>query len=93
MASQANQPISGFQGSWMNVPDVGHRDQVGVVGRLADVAGGEPGEPGTVGEQAVELLRGNQLRARLRVHVDELREQELDPVLGDRSANVVGGWA
>ena len=29
--------------------DVRHRDQVGVVGRLADVAGGEAGEPGPVG--------------------------------------------
>ena len=73
--------------------DVGHRDQVGVVGRLADVAGGEAGEPGPVAEQAVELLRRDQLRARLRVHVDELGEEELDPVVGDRSPDVLGGRA
>ena len=65
--------------------DVGHRDQVRVVGRLADVAGGVAGESGAVGEQAVELLRRHQLGARLRVHVDELREQELDPLVGDRA--------
>ena len=70
--------------------DVGHRDQIGVVGRLADVARREAGEPGAVGEQPLELLGRDQLRARLRVHVHELREQELDPLVGDRAADVVG---
>ena len=74
-------------------PGVRHRDQVGVVGRLADVAGREPGEPGPVGEQRLELGGGDQLRVRLRVHVDELREQELDPLLLDCFAYVVGGGA
>ncbi len=71
-------------------PDVRDRDQVGVVGRLADVPRREPREPRPVGEQAFELLRGNQLRAGLRVHVDELGEEELNPILGYRSPDVVG---
>ena len=71
---------------------VGHRDHVRVVRLLADVAGREPGEPGSVGEQVVQLLGRDQLRARPRVHVDEVREQELDAVVLDRLAYVVLGW-
>ena len=51
---------------------IGHRDHVGVVGSLSEIAGREPGEPGAVGQQVVEVMGGYQLRAGLAVHVDEL---------------------
>ena len=73
--------------------DVGHGDHVGIVGLLADVAGGEAGEAGAVCEQRLQLLGGDQLGARSRVHVDEVREQELDPVVLDCLANIVSRWA
>jgi hypothetical protein len=37
------------------------------------------------------VVGGHELGARLAVHVDELGEQELDPVVGDDPANVVCG--
>ena len=61
----------------------------GIVRPLADVAGGEAGEPGAVGEQVVEVRRRHELRVRLAVHVDELREQELDAVGADVLARLV----
>jgi hypothetical protein len=63
----------------------------GVVGSLADVAGGEAREPRPLGQQVVDVVGGDQLGAGLAVHVDELGEQELDAVLGDDSPDVVGG--
>ena len=69
---------------------VGHRDHVGVVRALADVAGREPGEPGAVGQQVVEVVRGDELGARLAVHVDELGEQKLDAVVLDDPPDIVG---
>jgi hypothetical protein len=45
---------------------------------LADLPGGEAGEAGAVADQIVPVGGGDQLRARPRVHVDELREVELD---------------
>ncbi len=69
---------------------VGHGDHVGVVGTLADVAGGEPGEAGALGEQVVEVVRGHELGVRLAVHVDELREQELDARVVDDPPYVLG---
>ena len=71
--------------------NVGHRGEVGVVGLLADVAGGEAGEAGAVLEQAVEVGGGNELRVRLAVHVHELREQELDVVFADVALHVLAG--
>jgi hypothetical protein len=47
------------------------------------------GEAGALGEQVVEVVGGDQLRARLSVHVHELREEELDAVVLDDLANVV----
>ena len=47
---------------------------------LADVARREAGEAGAVVEQAVEVAGGHELGVGLAVHVDELREEELDPV-------------
>ena len=55
----------------------------------------KPAKPGAVLEQPVERLARadrHELRARPRVHVDELREHELDPallhVLPDRVGSV-----
>jgi hypothetical protein len=48
---------------------------------LADVAGREAREAGALVEHVVEMVRGHELGVRLAVHVDELREQELDAVL------------
>ena len=67
----------------MKLPTSGIAIRSGLSRRLADVAGGEAREAGAVGEQRLELLGRDQLRARLRVHVHELREQELDPLVGD----------
>ena len=72
-------------------PDVRHGGEVGMVRLLADRAGGEPGEPGAVRHQPVEQPRGHELRVRLPVHVDELREQELDVVLADVALDVFDG--
>ena len=69
---------------------VGHRDDVGIVRALADVARGEPREAGAVVEQVVEVVRRHELCARLAVHVDELREQELDARVLDDPPHVVG---
>ena len=68
---------------------VGHRDHVRAVGSLPEVARGEPGEPGALGQQVVEMMGGDELGARLAVHIDELGEQELDAVVGDDPADVV----
>ncbi len=43
-----------------------------------------PAKPGPVGDEAFEVLLGadrNELRARPSIHVDELREHELDSAL------------
>ena len=69
---------------------VGDRDHVRIVRALADVAGGEPGEAGALGEQVVDVVRRDELGARFAVHVDELSEQELDLPLADDSPDVVG---
>ncbi len=64
--------------------EVGDRRDVRVAGDLSDLAGGEAGEPRALLEQAVERLPRadrDELRARPGVHVDELREDELDPAL------------
>ncbi len=61
---------------------IGDRGDVGVARRLPDLTGGEAREAGPVLEQPVERLARvdrDELRARPRVHVDELREDELDP--------------
>ena len=58
---------------------------------LSDVAGGEAGETGPVGQQVVDVVCGHELGARLAVHVDELCEEELDALLADDAANLVGG--
>ena len=68
---------------------VRHRDHVGIVRSLADVAGGEPGEPGAVGQQVVDVVGGDELGARLAVHVDELGEQELDAAVAYDPPDVV----
>ena len=68
---------------------IGHRDHVGVVRTLAEIAGREPGEAGSVIQQVVEVVGGDELRARLAVHVDELGEQEFDPLVLDDPANVI----
>ena len=69
---------------------VGDRDHVRVVRALADVAGGESGEARAVGEQVVDVVRRDELGARLAMHVDELGEQKLDLSLADDSPDVVG---
>ena len=69
---------------------VGDRDHVRVVRTLTDVAGGEPGEARAIVEQVVDVVRRDELGARLAVHVDELSEQELDLSLADDSPDVVG---
>ncbi len=61
--------------------EVGNRSDVRIARHLPDLAGGEPGEARAVLEQPVERLARadrHELRARTRVHVDELREDELD---------------
>ena len=60
---------------------VGHRREVGVVGQLPDLTGRKAGESGTVVDEIVEASRRHELRARAGVHVDELREVELDRAL------------
>ena len=57
---------------------------------LADVACGEAGEAGAVGEQIVEVVRGHELRVGLAMHVDELREEELDLAVAGELADLVG---
>jgi hypothetical protein len=64
-------------------PHVGHRREVGVVGELADGPRREPREARPVLHQPVEVPRRDELRVRLAVHVDELREQEFDVVVRD----------
>ena len=59
--------------------EVGHRRDVGIARRLADLARGEPGEARALGDEAVQPRGRDQLRARPAVQVDELREVELDP--------------
>ena len=50
----------------------------------------KPGEAGAVVEQVVEVAGGHELGVRLAVHVDELREEELDLAVADQLADVVG---
>ena len=57
---------------------------------LADVAGREAGEAGAVGEQVVEMVGRHELGVRLAVHVDELREEELDLAVAGELADLVG---
>ena len=76
---------------WGERADVGHRGHVGVVRLLADGAGREAREAGPLAEEPVEVRGGHQLGARLAVHVDELREQELDVVVADVALDVLAG--
>ena len=71
--------------------DVGNRREVGIVGLLADRAGGEAGEAGAVLEQPVEVPRRDELGVRLAVHVHELREHELHVVFTDVALDVLAG--
>ncbi len=71
--------------------DVRHRRHVRVVRLLADRAGGEAREARALAEQAVQVRGRYELGARLAVHVDELREQELDVVLADVALDVLAG--
>src|SRR3989337_2034577 len=50
------------------------------------------GEAGAVRDEVVEVPGGDQLRARARVHVHELREEELDPELLRARADLVERW-
>ena len=61
----------------------------GDAGDLPDRPGGEAGEAGALGEQVVDRLHGHQLGARLAVHVDELREEELDPLVPGSPLHVI----
>jgi hypothetical protein len=70
-------------------PHVRHGGEVRVVRELADGAGGEPREACALLHQSVEVPRRDELRVRLPVHVDELREQELDVVLCDVALDVL----
>ena len=73
--------------------EVGHRGNVRIARQLADLAGREPGESGTVLDECVEVCRRDQLRARAAVEVDELREDELDAALVHGCANrLEPGW-
>ena len=91
VTSHANRATFGFHGRIVRRAGVGDRDHVGIVRPLADVAGGEAGEPGAVGQQVVDVVGRHELGARLAVHVDELREEELDALLADDAADLVGG--
>ena len=61
----------------------------GIARDLADLAGGEAGEPGALRDEVVEVRGRHELRARPAVQVDELREEELDPAVGDHGPCVV----
>src|ERR1019366_1016038 len=80
----------GLPGQHREGPRIGDRGEVWIVGSLADIAGGEAGEAGPVLQQAVEVMGGHELGARLAVHIDELREQELDAAILDDSPGIVG---
>ena len=69
---------------------VGHRDEVGVVGALADVSGRKAGEAGAVGEQVLEVMGRHELGVGLAVHVDELREEELDVAVTRELSDLIG---
>ena len=61
--------------------DVGDGEHVGRRRALAHRAGGEPREPCALGQHVVDRLDRHELGARLAVHVDELRQEELDAVV------------
>src|SRR5207237_895255 len=64
--------------------EVRDRGDVRVARHLADLAGGQPRDAGALVREVVEMGGGDELRARASVHVDELREEELDSaILGD----------
>jgi hypothetical protein len=65
-------------------------DRVWIMWSLADVAGRKPGEAGAVGQEVVEVVGRHELRAWLSMHVDELREQELDAVVFHDPPDIVG---
>ena len=69
--------------------DVRHGEHVGRGGRLADRAGREAGEAGALLEQVVDRLHGHELRVGLAVHLDELREEELDSLVLRALADLV----
>ena len=48
-----------------------------------------PAKPGALGQQVVDVVRRDELGARLAVHVDELSEQELDVAVADDAPDVV----
>ena len=58
---------------------IGHGGKVGAVRCLADVARREARKAGAVGEEVFEVLSRNKLCRGAGMHVDELREDELDP--------------
>ena len=91
VTSQAKRAISGFHGRWVSVRASGIAAMSGIVRALADVAGREAGEARPVGEQPLEVRDRHELRVRLAVHVDELREDELDAPLVELGAELVRG--
>ena len=62
----------------------------GMFGRWPMSPAANPANPAPSVEQVVEVRGRDELRVRLAVHVDELREQELDAVGADVLARLVG---
>ena len=67
--------------------EIGHRRDVRVARQLPDLARRESREAGALLDERVEVRRGNQLRARAAVEIDELREDELDAAVLHRRAD------
>ena len=55
--SQAKRATVGSHGTGVKLREVGDGGDVGVARHLADLAGGEAGEAGAVGDEVVEVLR------------------------------------
>ena len=81
VTSQAKRATSGRQGRCVSERTSGIAAMSGSCGPWPMSPAAKPAKPAPSVEQIVEVPHGHELRVRLAVHVDELREEELDAEL------------
>ena len=79
--SQAKRATVGSQGTGVKLARSGIAAMSGSLGNCPISPAAKPGEARSVGHEVVQICCRHELGARPRVHVHELREEELDSAL------------
>ena len=88
MTSHANRASSGATAAVVKLPMSGMASMSGSCGRWPMWPAAKPANPRPPSSRSSIAWHGHELRVRLAVHVDELREEELDVVVADVRAHL-----